>query len=224
MIPVFNFNHNVLSIDPSLNCSGYSVFLNGALREYGNIYFSSYVRKGEKKKTIGYKLYHIEKRLKEIIEVNEIDLIVMEKYRVLLSNAKNNMKINTSCETMKLLPMVRGIIRKVCFENNIECAEIWDGEVKKILTGSGRADKSEVQSAVNSIYGISLSTKKDEDISDSIGVGFSFFKLQELRLLYSDNISDAINFLNEYHNIKSKTQKSLISIGVDINKWKSLMK
>lgn len=217
-----NAPYSILALDPSLNCTGYSIFKNGELKDQGTIYFSSYVGKGKEKKTIGEKLFIIEYKLKELIEKHKIELLVMEKYILLFS--QKGKKLNTSSTTAKLLPMVRGIIRKVIFETKIQYTEVWAGEIKKVLTGNGKAEKELVRDAINKMYNLSLKTAKELNISDAIGVGVAFFELHNLKIMKDTCVKDAVNFINEYHDLPSKTQKNLKFIGVDINRWKSLLK
>lgn len=213
----------ILALDPSLNCTGYSVFVGGELKDCGVIHFRPKPLKGHHKETTGEKLAIIEKRVKELIDQYDVKLAVMEKYMLLFKQGKK--KINTSAETAKLLPMVRGVLVKTFFEKGIPHLNIPFNTVKKIIGGVHTADKKVLRDRVNKMYNLQLKTEKDTNISDAISVGYSFFRIYDLKIHLHpvDNfVEDAVDFFDKYYSIKSQTQKALRLIGVDINKWKAL--
>lgn len=58
----------------------------------------------------------------------------------------------------------------------VEVFEVNPSEVKKIVTGNGRADKKQVREAVNLAYGLQV---EDTNESDAIGIGMAYLEMAE---------------------------------------------
>ena len=123
----------ILSLDLSLNCSGYAVLDTSQKTKkkriitYGNIY-----NKHLAPDQIGLKLLHIEMVLKTLITIFKPDVIIKEGLT------------GTGFGDSTKLARVHGILEKLTIGKNVE--DINNKTFKKEFTGSGKAEKEEVAS------------------------------------------------------------------------------
>lgn len=200
-----NFLEPLLALDPSLNCTGYCVFIGGELVDFGKIQFE--VGNGS---LVEEKLYKIDIEICNLIEKYKIKVVVMEQFFLIFNRG------NTSLETSKALPKVRGVIERLLFSKGVKFLEINAATVKKIVSGNGHATKPQVRKDINDFYQLIL-TSKDEDVSDAIACADSFFRILSLNKNSGIEFETvgALDFLEKYFSLKNKTNKSLIGIGCD---------
>ncbi len=145
----------VLGIDPGLASLGWGVVhLDGA-----RIFYVSHgcvTTKADM--AMGARLAHIRDSLRRIIESQKPDEIAMED----LFFAKNVTSGLAVAEA-------RGIIRLVAHDADLVMREYKPVTVKQAVTGSGRADKADVQAFVKILLGLS-SIPKPDHAADALAV------------------------------------------------------
>lgn len=78
-----------------------------------------------------------------------------------------------SAKSALILGHARGVAMLVCAQHGIEVQEVNPSEVKKAVTGRGRADKAQVQEMVKVLLG--LPQVAQSDASDALAVAFAGF-------------------------------------------------
>lgn len=158
----------VMGIDPSLNSTGYCVI----------------EREGEKLSILGKgvietsfnevpaRLYNLSKRIKEIIDTYSPEEVALE-----------NVYSSPFKKSSILLALSAGAIISAVCEKNKPVFLYTTTEVKKAVTGWGRAGKEDVENMVRRLVKIDGGIKKD--VSDAIAVAichlFTSSKLRSLR-------------------------------------------
>lgn len=142
---------NILALDQSSKVSGYSIFKNGELYQYGKFKFDD--------SDIGERLCKIRNKIIELIEEHGIDEIVFE-----------DVQLQESVDTFKVLSEVLGVINELCSELNIPyrtyLASSWRAELK--IKGKARIEqKRSAQEFVINTYNI----KCTQDEADAICIG-----------------------------------------------------
>lgn len=158
----------VMGIDPSLNSTGYCVIE----KEGEKI---SVLEKGiikVQKKDIADRLYNSAKKIKEIIDIHSPEEIALE-----------NIYNSPFKKSTILLALSVGAIISAVREKNRPVFQYTATEVKKAVTGWGRADKKDVEKMVKKI--VKLEGNLSGDISDAIAVAlchiFTSSRLRGLR-------------------------------------------
>ena len=103
------------------------------------------------------RLEMIHRRLEEIIRDFQPTEMALEKVFV----SKN-------VHSALILGHVRGVALLAAVQGSLELFEYSPLEIKKAVTGYGRADKGQVQSMVRALLG--LETAKSQDVSDALAV------------------------------------------------------
>lgn len=150
-----------LGLDPSTKCTGYCVMNeNKDLIEYGKIDISNIDNHGEKL-AVQYKA--IEK--------------LVEKYRPAKVLCEDQFsKVNV--DTLKKLSRTTGTYMLLANLKGIPFETIFPTSWRKIFHGYGSAKKEETFDKVCTIYEFSnLNFKKDNDITDAIGICWSLIDL-----------------------------------------------
>ena len=125
----------ILGVDPGLNITGYGVLEvgNGALRlcEAGIV-------RGKARAPLPQRLVEIHQGIADVIEAFRPDVVAIEE---LYSHYKRP-------RTAILMGHARGVICLAAARAGLPVANYSATQVKKILTGAGRASKSQVQEAI----------------------------------------------------------------------------
>ncbi len=158
----------VMGIDPSLNSTGYCVIE----REGEKL---SILRKGLIKtpqKSVTEKLYFLVKNIKEIIDNYSPEEVAFE-------NVYNSPFKKSSI----LLALSAGALISAVCEKNRPVFQYTTTEVKKAVTGWGRADKKDVKKMVRRL--LKIEGGLNSDVSDAIAVAichlFTSSKLRNLK-------------------------------------------
>lgn len=106
----------------------------------------------------GERLLELERDLDEIVQTHNPDLIAIEK----LFFSKN---VKTAMDVAE----ARGIVRLVAARHKVQTIEFTPTQIKKALSGDGRADKKAVQFMVTQLLGLKSAPKID-DASDALAV------------------------------------------------------
>ncbi len=147
----------ILGIDPSLRATGYGIIEQDdqALKaiKYGVI-------KPSQKRPLLDKLHEIKTKIDSIIKAYDPDEIAIEN----LFYARN-------VKTAIILGQVRGAALIAVASNQCPLYEYSPLEIKKAVTGYGRADKDQVQSMIRTLLHIQ-EEKIEEDASDALAAAF----------------------------------------------------
>jgi crossover junction endodeoxyribonuclease RuvC len=147
----------VLGIDPSLKATGYGIIEQNSsglkVIKYGVI-------KSSQKAPLPHKLYEIKKELDSIIKTFNPDEVAIEN----LFYARN-------VKTAITLGQVRGAALIAVASNKCPLYEYSALEIKKAVTGYGRADKNQVQDMVKTLLHLQKE-KVEEDASDALAAAF----------------------------------------------------
>lgn len=149
----------ILGIDPGTERLGY------ALITEDKDLISCGIIQTSKDKTDSLRLAEIRKDLLELIESYQPDIISVEK----LFFFKN-------LKTIIPVAQARGVILEVAGSKNIPVFEYTPLQVKQILTGHGRAEKSLVAEMVN--HEVNIPTKiKYDDAIDAIAIALCYLRM-----------------------------------------------
>ena len=147
----------VLALDQSTRVTGWAVFADGALQEYGKFDAEN------AGKEMGKRLEYIRNKVKNLIEENNVTEVIIEDIQ-LQGNVANNV------QTFKTLAEVFGVISELLTEMNIPQSAVLASSWKSALGIKGRAraeQKRAAQEWVVSTYNV----RPTQDECDSICIG-----------------------------------------------------
>lgn len=153
----------ILALDQSTRITGWAVFADGALQEYGK--FDAENAGAD----IGKRLTYIREKVKVLIDKYDIQKILIEEIQ--LQNTVGNNVV-----TYKKLAYVQAILIQMFDELRLPYEIIASSSWKSTLSIKGRAraeQKKNAQIYVNTIYGI----KATQDECDAICIGTHYTKL-----------------------------------------------
>lgn len=159
--PKSKIEERILGIDPSLTCTGYAVLERTArgptLREGG-------VVRSDAEKTLAQRICEIATGIREVIEQYAPRAIAIEQVYSMPDNPNTTIK----------MAHVRGAILLLAAEREIPVLDYAPREIKKLLTGSGRAGKQQVQFAVQRELGLN-SVLEPNDVADATAVALCLY-------------------------------------------------
>ncbi len=145
----------ILGIDPGLERTGFGIVLSEAgklsLHEYGVFYT-------DKGKPFQERLLEVEKDFSEVMKKWKPDMLAIEKL-IFVKNVTNGLQVAHA----------RGVIMARAAEKGLKIVECMPTEIKKHITGNGRAKKPQIQRVIQMIFGLSEIPKPD-DAADAIAV------------------------------------------------------
>ncbi len=155
----------ILGIDPGLNITGYGVLEAGGgvlrLCEAG-------VVRGRSRDSLTKRLLEIHDGLSEVIENSRPQAMALEE---LYSHYQRP-------RTAILMGHARGVICLAAAKAGVPVAHYSATQIKRILTGSGRAAKSQVQRAIQ--RELALSAVPDPpDVADALAVALCHYYLKD---------------------------------------------
>lgn len=148
--------NKLLALDQSSRITGWAIFENGELLNFGKFEFASTI-------PIDRRLYLIREKIKNLIEEYEISEVILEDIQ-LQNNVVNNVK------TFKTLAEVFGVIVEMLYELKLEWTAVLASSWKATLgiKGANRsAQKKAAQQWVKDSYNISAT----QDECDAICIG-----------------------------------------------------
>ncbi len=158
----------VMGIDPSLNSTGYCVIE----KEKENI---SILEKGiikPSQNTVPEKLHALAKKIKEIIDIYSPDEVALE-----------NVYSSPFKRSSLLLALSAGALISAVCEKSKPVFQYTTTEIKKAVTGWGRAGKKDVERMVRRL--LKIDGGIESDVSDAIAVAichlFTSSKLRNLK-------------------------------------------
>ena len=147
--------NNLLALDQSSRITGWAVFKEGQLSDYGKFNYESY--------PIEERLFKIRCKVQELIEQYEITEVILEDIQM-QNNVVNNV------QTFKVLAEVFGVISELCVELKIPQSAVLASSWKHTLGIKGKdraAQKRNAQQWVIDTY----SVKPTQDECDAICIG-----------------------------------------------------
>ena len=146
----------ILGIDPGLNTTGYGVIDvdGGQLRlcEAGIV-------RSRPKDSIEKRLHEIYSGVREVIDAHQPELMALEQ---LFSHYDRP-------RTAILMGHARGVICLAASQTDIEVVHYEPTRVKKVMTGNGRAPKSQIQLAVKMQLGLPTAPEP-ADVADALAI------------------------------------------------------
>ena len=156
----------VLGIDPGSNRTGYGLLRedSGNVRviDYGCINLASL-------KSFSLKLAKISETLKSLIMTHKPDFAAIEDC-FYAKNVKSALKLGH----------VRGAVILTAVSENVEIAEYTPLEIKKAVTGYGRADKMQVQQMMRMLLNLP-GVPQPEDAADALACAYCHIATYNLR-------------------------------------------
>ena len=152
----------LLALDQSSRVSGYAIFYDGKLEDYGKFELTD--------NDLGMRLLKIRQKVDELIDKYNINEVVLEDIQ-LQNNVSNNV------QTFKALAEVFGVVYELITEKDIKSSAVLSTVWKSALGVKGRTrpeQKRNAQAFVTSTYGI----KATQDESDAICIGTYAIKSQ----------------------------------------------
>lgn len=157
----------ILGIDPGSHTTGYGIVevIDGKARHIDNGCI-----KPNKSGTFPQKLHEIFEDLKGLLDIHKPDVVAIENIFV----AKNT-------RSSLILGHARGAAMLAATSKGLEVAEYTPAEVKMAITGSGRADKEQIQKMVKAILG--LPEVAMEDASDALAIAICHGNSYKMRAI-----------------------------------------
>lgn len=162
---------NILFLDQSSYCTGYSIYQNGQLIEYGHFNCSG--------NNLGARLVQVKTKILELISIYQIKKVVFEDIQLQSDKNKKDDDGIQSIKTYKILAEVFGTLEETFTEYHIPYETIppivWKASVK--IAGKGRKEEKRLaQKYVLEHYGYSVT----EDEADAICIGAHYFIKQTI--------------------------------------------
>ena len=161
---------NLLAIDQASVTSGYAIFKDGKLVDYGKFTFNDDV--------IAERLVKIRAKVLELIAEHDIDEVAFEDIQM-QGNVANNV------QTFKVLSEVFGVISETLQEKKMKYTVVMSGTWKSTLGIKGRTrpeQKRNAQENVLNEYGV----KAIQDVCDAICIGAHVLKRPGVGTTVSD--------------------------------------
>jgi Holliday junction resolvasome RuvABC endonuclease subunit len=161
---------NLLAIDQASVTSGYAIFKDGKLVDYGKFTFNDDV--------IAERLVKIRAKVLELIAEHDIDEVAFEDIQM-QGNVANNV------QTFKVLSEVFGVISETLQEKKMKYTVVMSGTWKSTLGIKGRTrpeQKRNAQEYVLNKYGV----KAIQDVCDAICIGAHVLKRPGVGTTVSD--------------------------------------
>ena len=157
----------ILGVDPGLNITGYGVLdtTKGrvALCEAG------VVRGGRSRDDMGKRLEKLHRGISEVIEAFSPEALAIEELYLHYARPR----------TAILMGHARGVICLAAAQVGIPVFHYPATQIKKILTGAGRASKSQVQRAI--MHELGLATEPEPaDVADALAIAICHHYLKDV--------------------------------------------
>ena len=153
----------LLALDQSSRISGFAVFEDGKLLDYGHFTFTD--------KDFGERLMNIKNKVKELIEKYEVDEVIFEDIQLKDENGEN---ISTFKKLAEVFGVVYEYLTEIKMPNSSVLAVVWKSTLE--IKGKARAEqKRNAQLYVKNSYGLTCT----EDESDAICIGTHYFIQKE---------------------------------------------
>lgn len=136
----------ILGLDPGTATTGYGLLTvksdSCTVVEYGLI-------ETEKNGDAGKRLFSIHSQMKKLIKIHNPDIVAIEKL-FFATNAKTAMSVGQAS----------GVMLYCAAQHKLKVFEYAPGTIKKVITGSGRADKRMIQKSIRKLLGNHIKSRK----------------------------------------------------------------
>ncbi len=150
-----------LGIDPGLRCTGYALLERSAsgpiLREGGII-------RSTAKLSLAERVHEIGSGLREVLDEYRPNVIAIEQVFSLVKNPKSAL----------LMAHARGAILMISTDRGIPVVHYTPTQVKRLLTGNGRASKDQIQHAIKNELGMDHILEPN-DVADAFAVALCHY-------------------------------------------------
>ncbi len=150
-----------LGIDPGLNRTGYALLERSAsgpvLREGGLI-------RSTRGRSLAERVHEIASGLREVLEEFEPNVLAIEQVFSLVRNPKSAL----------LMAHARGAILSQAVEHGVAVVHYTPTQVKRLLTGSGKASKDQVQRSIKMELGLDRLLEPN-DVADAFAVALCHY-------------------------------------------------
>jgi len=160
----------VIGIDPGSRVTGYGVLEGG---DGETRYVASGVIRLNTKKPMHQRLQVLHDELHRILQESGADEAAVERVFV-ARNAESALKLGHA----------RGVILLGITQSDLSLSEYTPAQVKKTVTGRGRADKHQIQSLVRLILGIERDLVEDE--ADALAIAMTHLMLSGERAMLAE--------------------------------------
>lgn len=159
-------SRRILGIDPGLQRTGYAVLRSGTRPDDAQVLEAGVIRL-DRAQTIPQRLVALEKHISELLESHRPQILACEELYAHYRHPR----------TAILMGHARGVILLCAARAEIRVFPVAATHVKKLLTGSGRASKRQIQLAVTHALGLPKIPEPD-DVADAIAIALSGMHLQ----------------------------------------------
>ncbi len=147
----------ILGIDPGIQKVGWCVLEN----KCNDIkYINSGTIETKKNNTVPAKLGYINMQIESIFSMFLPDIVAIE-----------NVFINKNPKSSIILSYAKGVILGIVGKYNIDIEEIQANTIKKIITGNGKAEKTQVKYMIKAL--LPTVDPKTFDESDAVAIAYS---------------------------------------------------
>ena len=157
-----------LGIDPGLNRTGYALLERSPrgplLREGGLI-------RSTRGRSLAERVHEVASGLREVLEEFQPQVLAIEQVFSLVRNPKSAL----------LMAHARGAILSMAVEHGIPVVHYTPTQIKRLLTGSGKAGKEQIQRAIKMELGLDR-LLEPHDVADAFAVALCHY--------YSSRIAD----------------------------------
>ncbi len=149
---------DVCGIDPGLDTTGYAVVraVSGQLTV-----LDAGVLRTDVKADLPHRLAQLDADFSTVLEQWPVDVVAVEQ---LYAHYKHP-------RTAVLMGHARGVFLTVAARANVQVRNFGATQVKRFLTGSGRASKDQMQRAVSAAYGLDR-VPEPHDVADALAIAY----------------------------------------------------
>jgi len=155
----------ILGVDPGLNITGYGVLERG---DGGLRLCEAGVVRGRSHGTLAERLVEMHAGIRDVIASLRPSVMALEELYSHYDRPR----------TAILMGHARGVICLAAAQSGIAVAPYPATQIKKVLTGSGRASKSQIQRAIQYELGLSQ-LPEPADVADALAVALCHYYLKE---------------------------------------------
>ncbi len=164
----------VLGIDPGLQCTGYAFLSAGSKPQEARLIEAGVIRL-QRTRPLPERLVELETSLETLIQTHRPGLLACEE---LYAHYKHP-------RTAILMAHARGVILALAARSGLAIVSVAATNAKKLLTGSGRASKRQVQHAVAASLGLPV-IPEPHDVADAIAIALCGLRLQHAEAVTAD--------------------------------------
>ena len=148
----------ILGIDPGLNVTGYGVVEFDGYRQF-DVVEAGVVRGGTAKREIGVRLLDLKTGISDVVKTLQPDVVAMEELYSHYDRPR----------TAILMGHARGVLCMAAAEAGLVVHHYSATQIKRVLTGNGRAPKSQMQSAIATLLQLDQ-VPEPPDVADALSI------------------------------------------------------